>query len=196
MGKFSRVSLVNLWSTWWPIWAIHGKQKIVDKRWTQHPFKMLKKCQKSHVLPMKNVSVCRFQTSPCVPAPRPHVVTHVRVVPVHTGTFWTYTRRRFERTHVDTTPHTHTSQHTTTPHTHHNTPQHHTTTPQQPHNNHTTTTPQPHTPHNTETETERHRDRDRHKQRETEKEDRSSERKRETERERERKRERQREDER
>ena len=35
---------------------------------------MLKKCQKSHVLPMKNVSVCKFKTSPCVPAPRPHVV--------------------------------------------------------------------------------------------------------------------------
>ena len=32
-------------------------------------------------------SVCRFKTSPSVPAPRPHVVTHVRVVPVHTGTF-------------------------------------------------------------------------------------------------------------
>ena len=32
-------------------------------------------------------SVCRFKMSPCVPAPRPHVVTHVRVVPVHTGTF-------------------------------------------------------------------------------------------------------------
>ena len=32
-------------------------------------------------------SVCRFETSPCVPAPRAHVVTHVLVVPVHTGTF-------------------------------------------------------------------------------------------------------------
>ena len=31
--------------------------------------------------------VRRFKTSPCVPAPRRHVVTHVRVVPVHTGTF-------------------------------------------------------------------------------------------------------------
>ena len=40
-------------------------------------------------------SVCRFKTSPCVPTPRPHVVTHVRVVPVHTGTFWIYTRRFF-----------------------------------------------------------------------------------------------------
>ena len=42
--------------------------------------------------------VCRFKTSPCVPAPRAHVETHVRVVPVHTGTFRTYTRRRFEWT--------------------------------------------------------------------------------------------------
>ena len=31
--------------------------------------------------------VCRFKTFPCVPAPRPHVVTHAGVVPVHTGTF-------------------------------------------------------------------------------------------------------------
>ena len=42
---------------------------------------------------------CVDSTSPCVPAPRPHVVTHVRVVPVHTGTFWTYTRGRFESAH-------------------------------------------------------------------------------------------------
>ena len=35
----------------------------------------------------EKTSVCRFKTSPCVPAPRAHVVTHVRVVPVHTGTF-------------------------------------------------------------------------------------------------------------
>ena len=36
--------------------------------------------------------VCRFKTSLCVPATRPHVFTHVDVLPVHTGTFWTYTR--------------------------------------------------------------------------------------------------------
>ena len=35
----------------------------------------------------KKTSVCRFKTSPCVPAPRAHVLPHVRVVPVHTGTF-------------------------------------------------------------------------------------------------------------
>ena len=31
--------------------------------------------------------VCTFKTSPCVPAPRPHVVTRAGVVPAHTGTF-------------------------------------------------------------------------------------------------------------
>ena len=36
---------------------------------------------------LKNASVCRFKTSPCVRAPRLHVFQHVRVVPVHTGTF-------------------------------------------------------------------------------------------------------------
>ena len=36
---------------------------------------------------IQNVPVCTFKTSPCVPAPRAHVSTHVRVVPVHTGTF-------------------------------------------------------------------------------------------------------------
>ena len=39
-------------------------------------------------------AVCPFKTCPCVPAPRRHVVTHVRVVPVHTGTFSMYTRER------------------------------------------------------------------------------------------------------
>ena len=32
----------------------------------------------------KNVTVCTFKTSPCVPAPRLHVFQHVRVLPVHT----------------------------------------------------------------------------------------------------------------
>ena len=40
----------------------------------------------------KNASVCTFKTSQCVPAPRAHVFQHVRVEPVHTGTFRTYTR--------------------------------------------------------------------------------------------------------
>ena len=30
---------------------------------------------------VQNVPMCTFKTSPCVPAPRPHVETHVRVVP-------------------------------------------------------------------------------------------------------------------
>ena len=41
----------------------------------------------------ENASVCRFKTSPCVPAPRAHVLSHAGVVPVHTG--------RFESTHGD-----------------------------------------------------------------------------------------------
>ena len=36
---------------------------------------------------VQNASVCRFKTSPCVPAPRPHVLPHAGVVPVHTETF-------------------------------------------------------------------------------------------------------------
>ena len=39
------------------------------------------------VCTFKTLFVCRFKTSPCVPAPRPHVVTHVCVLLVHTGTF-------------------------------------------------------------------------------------------------------------
>ena len=35
----------------------------------------------------EKTSVCRFKTSPCVPAPRPHVFTHAGVLSVHTGTF-------------------------------------------------------------------------------------------------------------
>ena len=34
---------------------------------------------------LKKKTVCTFKTSPCVPAPRPHVVTLAGVVPVHTG---------------------------------------------------------------------------------------------------------------
>ena len=33
------------------------------------------------------VLVCTFKTSPCVPAPRAHVETHVRVMPAYTGMF-------------------------------------------------------------------------------------------------------------
>ena len=44
---------------------------------------------------VQNASVCRSKTSPCVPAPRAHVLPHAGVVPVHTGTFGIYARRRF-----------------------------------------------------------------------------------------------------
>ena len=47
----------------------------------------------------KTSSVCRFKTSPCVPAPRAHVLPHAGVVPVHRGTFSIYTRRFLRRTH-------------------------------------------------------------------------------------------------
>ena len=70
----------------------------------------------------------RWKTSPCVrskrprvfPAPRAHVFQHVRVVPVHTGTFWIYARRVFSPSqaapHTTTTHNTHTThkQRTTT----------------------------------------------------------------------------------
>ena len=79
---------------------------------------MLKTCQKSLVLPMNNVSVCAFKTSPFVPAPRAHMFQHVCA-------WCRYKRGRFERTHGDVlsghteffqcaTPHHHTT--ATTPH--------------------------------------------------------------------------------
>ena len=42
---------------------------------------------RKEVSTFKTPSVCRFKTSPCMPAPRAHVETHVRVVPACTGTF-------------------------------------------------------------------------------------------------------------
>ena len=41
--------------------------------------------------------VCPSKTSPCVPASRVHVETHVRVVPAYTGTFFMYTRGAWVR---------------------------------------------------------------------------------------------------
>ena len=74
---------------------------------------------------IRNVPVCTFKTLPCVPAKRAHVETHVRVVPVHTVKFRTYTRARFESTHggFEWTHHTATAprQHT---HTRTHTPEH------------------------------------------------------------------------
>ena len=50
---------------------------------------------------IRNVPLCTFETSPCVPAPRPHALSHAGVVPVHTEVFLNV--------------------HTGTPHTPHNT---------------------------------------------------------------------------
>ena len=51
----------------------------------------------------EKTSVCRFKTSPCVPAPRAHVLPHAGVVSVHrdvsnlhTEVFWTDTREEEE----------------------------------------------------------------------------------------------------
>ena len=115
---------------------------------------MLKKCQKSLISPMKHVSVCTFKTSPCVPAPRAHVLKHVRA-------WCRYKRGRFERTHGDVLS-GHTEFFSVSHTTHHNT------------RHNTTTRPQ----HHTETETVTDRDRQRRqRQTETEKEDRDRERK-------------------
>ena len=81
---------------------------------------------------VQNVLVCTGTTRTCVS-------THVRVVPVHTGTFWTYTRGRVEWTHG-------VSKRVTHWHTQHNTTQHN-----------TTTTPHDNRERQTETETERER---------------------------------------
>ena len=85
---------------------------------------------KTLVLPMKNVSVCEFKTSPFVPAPRAHMFQHVCA-------WCRYTLGRFERTHGDVlSGHTefrsvsHTNTHINT----HNTTHHDTT-----HHDHNTT---------------------------------------------------------
>ena len=118
-----------------------------------HRVKRLKKCQKSLVLPMKNVPVCTFKTSPFVPAPRAHVLKDVCA-------WCRYTRGRFERTHGDvlsgdtefrSVSHTNTHTLTHTTHTIHNTTTQHNTT------KHNTLRPQHHT--------EKERDRDRQRQR-------------------------------
>ena len=55
--------------------------------------------QNPRVSPFVTSPVYTFTTSPCVAAPRAHVFQHVHAVPVHTGTFWTCTRWRYEWTH-------------------------------------------------------------------------------------------------
>ena len=100
---------------------------------------------------MKNVTVCTFKTSPCVPAPRAHMLKHVCA-------WCRYTRGRFERTHGDVlSGHTefrsvsHTNTHTLRP-------QHHTTDRDRDRQRQ----------RQTETETDRDRDRQRQRQTETE----------------------------
>ena len=89
---------------------------------------------------IQNASVCAFNTSPCVPAPRPHVLnmwtwcrytrerlecTHEGVLDGHTEGFSACHTTHTPHTHHTHTPHTHT-QHTHTAHTHQHahTPQH------------------------------------------------------------------------
>ena len=108
---------------------------------------------------IENVPVCTFKTSPCVPAPRAHVETHVRgarthgdVLNVHTGTFLnphtgfsTFVQRAATHTHTDK------------PNTHHDHQQHHD-------NNDTHHTTQ-HTTSRGDRERERQRKRDRDRDR-------------------------------
>ena len=125
---------------WWtsgardnPMWANFGKQ---NWRWPS------------------SSPPCPFKTCPCVRSKRlrvyrhhAYMFQHVRVVPVYTWTFWTYTRARFEWTHgVFTVPQ----------HTPHRT---HTTTQDTTQHNNTTTTQ--HRDRQRQTETDRDRDRER-----------------------------------
>ena len=79
--------------------------------------------KKRHRVYVQNVSVCTGTTHTCGN-------TCVRVVPVHTGTFWTYTRGRVEWTHGVSKAVSHTNTHINT----HNTTHHDTT-----HHDHNTT---------------------------------------------------------
>ena len=90
---------------------------------------------------VQHVAVCTSKTSPCVPAPRAHVLPCVR--PSYTETFWTHTRGRVEWT-------THGGFQRVT-HRHHNTQ--HNTTRQDRAQHQQNTTP--------------HGDRDRQRQRQT-----------------------------
>ena len=81
---------------------------------------------------IQNVPVCTFKTSLCVPAPHPHVFTHVDVLSVLTD--------RFERAHEGfpacVTSHT-TPHHTAHTHTHHNHNNNHSHTQQRQRQRHT-----------------------------------------------------------
>ena len=77
---------VSVWCLWWCLWL-----------WSW--------CVCACVVYTLKNSVCPLTTSACVPAPRAHVETHVRVVLVHTGTFWTDTGG-FSACHTHHTPNT------------------------------------------------------------------------------------------
>ena len=87
---------VSVWCLWWCLWS-----------WCV--------CVRCGVARSKRHPVCTFKTSPCVPAPRAHVETHVRVVPVYTGDVLKYTWGRFGRTHGVSQRVTHTHTPNTTP---------------------------------------------------------------------------------
>ena len=114
---------------------------------------MPKTCQKTLVLPMNNVSVCAFKTSPFVPAPRAHMFQHVCA-------WCRYKRGRFERTHGDVLS-GHTGFSSVPHHTPHTTTQHRTT-----HNN---------TRRQRQTETDRDRGRRQRKKTGTERESKTEE---------------------
>ena len=83
---------VNLCSTWYIICGLfpEKKKKIVDKRWFQHPFKTLKKCQKALVLMMKarskRLRLYRHNARTWFNMCADDVVTHGDVLNVHTKT--------------------------------------------------------------------------------------------------------------
>ena len=110
---------------------------------------------KTAVCRSQHASVCMLKTSPCVVAPRPHVLymwtwcryTHGDVLNRYMEAHWDPHAAVFQRAtpHIQRTKHTHTH----TPHTKQtnkqaNTHTHHNTTTTQHHN---TTTTQHHTPH-------------------------------------------------
>ena len=103
------------------MWAIHGKQKIGDKRSTQHPVKMIMNMIKTLFFSVKiawltttpSLSVYRFNTSSCVRSTRRRVYrcarvagVHGDVLNVHTTTCWIYTRVFFSVSHTTHTHHT------------------------------------------------------------------------------------------
>ena len=74
---------------------------------------------------VQNARVCAFKTFPCVLAPRPQVLPHAGVVPVHTGTFLNVHTGVFS-VPCHTTPHAHTTTTMTYTTQHSNNTQHHT----------------------------------------------------------------------